>query len=122
MPKKFFNIMCMSCFFALIFVMAISGRPISDMADFGTRSALTSIVVQDITTGETRTLRPKFNNEEIAICLSLQKDAGQDTHYAIYYVSIFYEDNINVYYTVQKEEAGYDFFQELFTPEYKFIL
>ena len=122
MRKIIFNIMCVICFFVLIFVTAISDRQISAMTDFRESPALSSVVVQDISTGEMRTLQPQFNRDEIINCLNLQKDAGQDTLYAAYYVSIFYEDNINVYYTVRKEDAGYEFFQELFTPEYEFVV
>ena len=121
MRKIIFNIMCVICFFVLIFGTAISDRQISDMADFRESPALSSVVVQDIATGKTRTLQPQFNRDEIVSCLSLQTDAGQDTLYAAYYVSIFYEDNTNVYFTVRKEDAGYEFFQELFTPEYEFV-
>lgn len=120
MSKKRFDVMCVICFFVLIFGTAISDRQISDTAEFRESPALSSIVVQDISTGEMRTLRPQFNRDEIISCLDLQKDAEQDTLYAAYYVSIFYEDNTNVYYTVRKEDDGYEFFQELFTPDYEY--
>ena len=123
MSKKVLCATCMLCFSILLSGMAVfyGLADTIDRADCDNSPVISCIVVQELATGESRTLRPQTDREEILGCLSLQKDAGQDTLYAAYYVSIFYEDVTNVYYTVRKEDAGYEFFQELFTPEYEFV-